>query len=54
MLGSEGKGARPGMLRGGRDTRGGTEEAEGRKRKHFSASEFGHMVPDQKIKAFTC
>lgn len=36
MPGSVGKGARPGMLRGGRDTRGGTEEAEGRRKKTFN------------------
>lgn len=36
MPGSVGKGARPGMLRGGRDARGGTEEAEGRRKKTFN------------------
>lgn len=37
MVGSEGKGARPGMLRGGRDARGGTEGGRGGKKKqHFS------------------
>lgn len=37
MVGSEGKGARPGMLRGGRDARGGTEGGRGGKKKHFSS-----------------
>lgn len=53
MVGSEGKGARPGMLRGGRDARGGTEGVEWGK-KHFSISELCHMVLDQKINVFTC
>lgn len=53
MVGSEGRGARPGMLRGGRDARGGTEGTEG-KNKHFSISELRHMGLDQKINMFTC
>lgn len=48
MVGSEGKGARPGMLRGGRDARGGTEEPEGGRKTFQSPSESCHMVLSQR------
>lgn len=42
MVGREGKGARPGMLRGGRDAREGTEGGR-RGGGHFSKSELCRM-----------
>lgn len=50
-VGREGKGARPGMLRGGRDAREGTK---GGRRGGNLVKVVSCVVQDEKINTFTC